>query len=122
MDFNALMEKIPAFLANNGLKLIAAILIYVIGKWIASALTKVFRRYSPKARWTDTLVSFWEISSMPCPDFCGHRRHRQAGRADHLPGSHHRRGRSGSGLALQGSLSNFASGVMLILFKTLQSG
>ena len=123
MDFNALLDKVPAFVAANGLKLIAAILIYVIGKWIATALTKVFRKVLTKSKMDDTLVSFLGnivyalllifviiaaigklgVQTTSLVAIIG-----AAGLA--------------VGLALQGSLSNFASGVMLILFKPFKVG
>lgn len=123
MNWQALMEKIPNFVATNGMKLIAAILIYIIGKWIAKAVTNFFRKVLVKSKMDETLVTFLGnivyalllifviiaaigklgVQTTSLVAIIG-----AAGLA--------------VGLALQGSLSNFASGVMLILFKPFKVG
>lgn len=123
MDWEKLLKEAPGFLATNGMKLIAALLIYFIGKWVASMLVKLLRNVLNKSKMDQTLVTFLSnivyavllifiviaaigklgVQTTSLVAVIG-----AAGLA--------------VGLALQGSLSNFASGVMLILFRPFKVG
>lgn len=123
MKWDTLLEAAPDFIVTIGLKLLAAILIYLIGKWVAKLLTNLLRKVLIKSKMEDTLISFLTniiyaillvfviiaaigklgVQTTSLVAIIG-----AAGLA--------------VGLALQGSLSNFASGVMLILFKPYKVG
>ena len=123
MKWEALLERIPHFLAANGLKFVAAILIYIIGKWVAKLVTNLVRKVLNKSKLDNTLVTFLcnmiyallltfviiaaigklGVQTTSLVAIVG-----AAGLA--------------VGMALQGSLANFASGVMLILFKPFKVG
>ncbi|MGI6198706.1 MAG: mechanosensitive ion channel family protein [Candidatus Cloacimonadaceae bacterium] len=122
-SWERLLDQIPHFLATNGLKLVAAILIYVIGKWVAKLVAGLLRKLLNKSKLDATLVTFVSnivyaliltfviiaaigklgVQTTSLVAIVG-----AAGLA--------------VGMALQGSLSNFASGVMLILFKPFKVG
>ncbi len=118
-----LWEKVLKFAQVNGINLLIAILIFVIGKWIAKWITNILRKMMHRKPLDATLVSFLGniiyavllifviiaaigklgIQTTSLVAIFG-----AAGLA--------------VGLALQGSLSNFAAGVMLILFKPFKVG
>ena len=119
----AVMDKIYEFLAGYGLKIIGAIIILIIGRWLAKFISKLIAKAMTKAKVDPTLTSFTqhlcEIAilvfvvlaalqkmEVPVANFAvviG-----AAGLA--------------IGFALQGSLSNFAAGVMLVIFKPFKVG
>lgn len=112
-------ELVAAF----GYKAIAALLILVVGRWVAKAVRNVTRRMMGRSEMDATLVSFIEslvyytilafavlaalaqlgIQTTSFIALIG-----AAGLA--------------VGLALQGSLANFASGVLLLLFRPFKVG
>lgn len=123
MNWEALLDKIPAFVATNGMKLIAAILIYVIGKWIVKALSNVFRKMLTKSKMDETLVTF--LGNMVYAVLLIFVIIAAIGKlgvqTTSLVAIFGAAGLA-VGLALQGSLANFASGVMLLLFKPFKVG
>lgn len=116
-------DKVLRFAQVYGVKLLVAILIFVIGRWIAKWITNVVRKTMNRRQMDTTLVSFLSnivyavlmifiiiaaigklgIQTTSLVAIFG-----AAGLA--------------VGLALQGSLSNFAAGVMMILFKPFKIG
>jgi small conductance mechanosensitive channel len=116
-------EKIIDAVASYGMDVIAAILILVIGLWIAKKLKSIFVGILEKKGTEPTLVGFFSgllygalvvfvviaaigklgVQTTSFVAVIG-----AAGLA--------------IGLALQGSLSNFASGVLLIIFKPFVAG
>jgi small conductance mechanosensitive channel len=116
-------EKIIDTIASYGMSVLAAILILVIGLWIAKKLKAIFVSILEKKGTEPTLVGFFSsllygalvvfiviaaigklgVQTTSFVAVIG-----AAGLA--------------IGLALQGSLSNFASGVLLIIFKPFVAG
>jgi small conductance mechanosensitive channel len=116
-------DKISGYLIQNGMNLLAAILIFIIGKWIAKLLASFMEKFMLKAKVNQTLATFAKnlvyfvllifvilaalekigIQTTSFIAIIG-----AAGLA--------------VGLALQGSLANFAAGVMLIMFQPFQVG
>jgi small conductance mechanosensitive channel len=110
-------------LKSGGLSLIAALAIYIIGFWVAKAVTNVIRKALMRKNVDGTLISFFAnivyallmvfvvvaaigklgVQTTSLVAIIG-----AAGLA--------------VGLALQGSLSNFAAGVMIILFRPFKLG
>ena len=116
-------EKILGFLIQYGINLLAAILIFVIGKWVARLLSRLSEKAMMKSKVNETLASFAKnliyygilifvaiaalsklgIETNSFVAIIG-----AAGLA--------------VGFALQGSLANFAAGVMIILFQPFGVG
>ncbi len=117
------METIVNWISTYSLKLVAAILIFIIGKWIAGKISKVLTALLEKNDVDVTLIGFLSnityyalmivvliavagqlgINTTSFLTIVG-----AAGLA--------------IGLALKDSLSNFAAGVMLILFRPFRVG
>ena len=122
-DMDKIMETITYWVSTYALKLLVAILILLIGKWIARKISKLIVKLLEKNDIDVTLIHFLEnliyytllivviiaavgqlgINTMSFLTIVG-----AAGLA--------------IGLALKDSLSNFASGVMLILFRPFRQG
>jgi len=125
MDVNVekLVTKMQEWVALYGLKAIAAILILLIGWVVAKGIRTVIRRVMARAHIDGTLISF--ISSlgyMIVMAFVIIAALSQLGvqTASFVAVV----GAAGLavGLALQGSLSNFAAGVLMIIFKPFKAG
>lgn len=117
------LEKIYGYVVQYGLSFLAAILIFIIGKWVAKIVSKIIEQILSKSKVEKTLASFSKniiyylilifviiaalnklgIETNSFIALVG-----AAGLA--------------VGLALQGSLANFAAGVMIILFQPFQAG
>ena len=126
------MESIGTFLENNdfqqlalswGLKIITALLIFIVGRWISRWVVKAFRRALELGEMDVTLVSFLgnvvnavlltavvitALQSLGMPVTSLVAVLGAAGLA--------------IGLALKDSLGNFASGVMLVMFRPFTRG
>ena len=118
-----MFDKAINYLMQYGLSFAYAILIFIIGKWLANFISKIAGVAMIKAKLNETLSSFFKniiyyvflifvciaalnkigIETTSFVALIG-----AAGLA--------------VGLALQGSLSNFAAGVMLILFQPFKVG
>lgn len=117
------LDKVYGYIVQYGISFIAAILIFIIGKWLARIATKFLEKAMIAAKVDKTLTSFTKnityyvilifviiaalgklgIQTSSFIALIG-----AAGLA--------------VGLALQGSLANFAGGVMLILFEPFKAG
>jgi len=117
------VDRIIDTIAQFGIKVVAAVVILVVGLWLARKLTHLFRECLTKKEVEPTLVGFFgnilygvivvfvaiaSISKLGVQTTSFAAVIAAAGLA--------------IGLALQGSLSNFAAGVLLILFKPFQAG
>ncbi len=121
------MEKILAdlqvWITHYGLKILAAIAIFIIGKIVAGILKKITKKTLKKSKVDDTLSSFLtQIIYALTMTFVvimilGKLGVETASFVAVI-------GAAGLavGLALQGSLSNFASGVLIILFRPFKIG
>ena len=58
MDFSNILPRLQELLAFYGLKILAAIVIFIVGRWIARALKNVIKRMMTKGNVDDILVSF----------------------------------------------------------------
>ena len=117
------LNTIYAYLATYGLKVLAAIIILVVGRWIAQIISRLIEKALLKAKVDVTLAKFAHhlcyiallvfvviaavnklgVDTASFAVVIG-----AAGLA--------------IGFALQGSLANFAAGVMLIIFKPFKVG
>ncbi len=118
MNIDKIIEALTYWVATYSVKIIVALLIFLIGKWLAGKISKLISKLLEKNKVDITLLSFLEniiyytliiiviiaalgqlgINTTSFLTIVG-----AAGLA--------------IGLALKDSLSNFASGVMLILFR-----
>ncbi|MHC4220808.1 MAG: mechanosensitive ion channel family protein [Planctomycetota bacterium] len=118
-----ILIKIYEYLATYGLSVLAAIVIFVVGRWLAKLISKLVGKGMAKAKVEETLANFAEnlcyvallvfviiaalqklgIQTTSFIALIG-----AAGLA--------------VGLALQGSLANFASGVLMLIFKPFKVG
>jgi len=119
--------RISAYLAESGLRVVGAVvgavLILVVGRWVAKLLSSLAAKALTKARVDATLVPFIEnLAYMGLLVFVVIAALAAVGvqTASFIAVL----GAAGLavGLALQGSLANFASGVLILVFKPFQVG
>ncbi len=123
MDFDAIVQKISEYLAEYGLKLVAAIIILLVGRFVAKLLANATAKALRKARVDETLVKFLRsltyiglltfvvVAALAKLGFYAASFVTVLGAAG-----------LAIGLALQGSLSNFASGVLMLIFRPIKVG
>jgi len=119
----SIFDKLLDYFLKYGITFVYAILIFIIGKWVAQIIARISGTAMQKSKLNETLVSFLKnivyytllifvciaalnkigIETTSFVAVIG-----AAGLA--------------VGLALQGSLANFAAGVMLILFQPFNVG
>jgi small conductance mechanosensitive channel len=116
-------EAVTAFISLYGLKLVAALAIFVIGKWIVKKGTNFARGLMKKAKLDKTLVSFLgNIIYALGLTFVVIATLGQIGIETASLAAIIAAAGLAVGLALQGSLSNLAAGVMIILFRPFKVG
>ena len=123
MDVSNLLSKVYELLTVYGMRVIAAIVILVLGRWVALGLAKIIKRVMIKSKVDATLVSFVRnLSYIALLAFVIIAALNQLGiqTASFIAVM----GAAGLaiGLALQGSLGNFAAGVLMIIFKPFKVG
>ncbi|MEM9144410.1 MAG: mechanosensitive ion channel domain-containing protein, partial [Bacteroidota bacterium] len=122
-DVEIYMKKGTDFVFEYGPKVLGAILIYIIGSWIVGKIVKAIRKMMAKSQYDESLQKFlhnlvsWAlkvllviivISTLGVDVTTFAAVIAAAGLA--------------VGLALQGSLSNFAGGVLIMIFKPYRIG
>jgi len=115
--------KISEYLAAYGLNIVAAILIFVIGKWLARVISNFLEKLMGTKNVDPTLTKF--VKSLAYIGLMVFVVIAAIGKLGVQTTSFIAvLGAAGLavGLALQGSLANFASGVLMILFKPLKVG
>ncbi len=118
-----ILTRIYGYMAEYGLKIVAAVLIFLVGRWVAKLLSRLGGKAMTKTKMDPTLVHFVQdlcyvallmfvliavlaklgIQTASFIAVLG-----AAGLA--------------VGLALQGSLSNFAAGILMLIFKPIRVG
>lgn len=114
---------IQGLIATWGLKVVAAVFIFFIGKWLAGVLANMLRAVMTRAKQDETLVEFiGSFAYYAMFAFVIIAVISQLG--VHTTSLIAVVGAAGLavGLAMQNSLSNFAAGVMLITFKPFKVG
>lgn len=123
MDIDKYLDIIMNWLSVYSLKIVAAILVLIIGKWLSRKISKVLRIVLEKNKIDATLVGFlanityYALLIMVIIAAAGQLGINTTSFLTIV-------GAAGLavGLALKDSLSNFASGVMLILFRPFHVG
>lgn len=129
MDFESIKAAVtdPAALVNFAMPVaqgvLAALVIFVIGRWVAQILVRVARAAMGKAKLDETLISFLGnvlyglLLAIVVISALGHLGVDTTSAAALLGGA-----ALAIGLALQDQLSSFAAGVMLIIFRPFAKG
>ncbi len=122
-DYEKLFENAPTLIITYGTKIALALAIYVIGKWVVRLITKLLEKGLNSRSIDQTItifvknLTYYILLVMVIIAALGQLGLQTASFVAIV-------GAAGLavGLALQGSLSNFASGVMLILFRPCKVG
>jgi len=123
MEWEATMDKVVAFVITYGINLIAAALIFVIGKWLARLISNLIEKVMGKGNADKTLSGFVRnISYVGIMVFVVIAALNKLGIETTSMVAVIGAAGLAIGLALQGSLANFAAGVMLIIFKPFKAG
>jgi len=117
------LEKITGYALEYGVPILKAILIYIIGAFIIKKLVKLVNKLMDKKQYDATLKNFltslikWGLTVLLIVTVAGILGIPTASFAAILAAAG-----LAIGLALQGSLSNFAGGVLLLIFKPYKIG
>ena len=118
-----LAELVDTYIIPFGMKLLVAIIIFIVGKMVAKMLVNVFGKIMQHSKYDDMLIDFLKsIVSAVLMLFV------IVAALDHLGVDTTSLvailGAAGLaiGLSLQGSLQNFAAGVMLLVFRPFKQG
>jgi small conductance mechanosensitive channel len=118
-----ILTRLYEYLMEYGLKILGALIIFFVGRWIARLLSTLAGKAMTKAKMDETLVRFIKdlcyvallafviIAALAKIGI-------QTGSFIALIGA----AGLAVGLALQGSLANFASGVLMLIFKPIRIG
>ena len=118
-----ILVKIQEWLALYGIKVIAALVILIVGRWVAKAIRGLLRRFMTKRNVDETLIPFLcDITYVGLIVFVWIAALSQLGiQTTSLIAVLGAAGLAVA-LALQGSLANFAAGVLMIIFKPFKVG
>jgi len=123
MDVEKLMNTGLEFVTTYGIKVIGAIVIWIIGSWIVKKLMKVTGNVMTKSGYDASLQKFllnligWGLKILLILVILSQLGIETTSFAAILAAAG-----LAVGLALQGSLSNFAGGVLLMIFKPIKIG
>lgn len=123
MEFDQISEKISELVVLYGLKVITAILILIVGRWIAMGVRNIVRRLIRRANVDEIIVSF--VGSLVYVALLAFVVIAALGQLGiHTTSFIAILGAAGLaiGLALQGSLANFAAGFLMIIFRPFRVG
>ena len=123
MNVDEILQKVSEYLAEYGLKVVGALAIFVVGRWVAKLLSRLAAKALAKARIDKTLVRFTEnLSYVVLLVFVVVAALATAGVETTSFIAVLGAAGLAIGLALQGSLANFAAGVLMIIFKPMKVG
>ncbi|HBC58604.1 MAG TPA: mechanosensitive ion channel protein [Gammaproteobacteria bacterium] len=126
-DLNGLIEQGQQWITSQGLELLlgllGAIAIFYIGRWVANTLTKVLEKILNQRNVDETLVSFaLNLARAAMMVFVVLAALGQLGIQTTSFIAVLGAAGLAVGLALQGSLANFAAGVLMIIFRPIRVG
>ena len=122
-DFSHIWATIKEYLAVYGLKVIGAVAILVLGWWAAKIVRRIVKRLMAKGKVDATLIGF--VTNLVYVTLLAFVVVASLGQLGIQTTSFIAvLGAAGLavGLALQGSLSNFAAGVLMVIFKPFKVG
>jgi len=120
---NLSMETIMGYVESYGFPILKAILIYIIGSWIIKRITKAVKKMMAKGTYDESLQKFlvnlvsWALKIFLIITVISTLGVETTSLAAVIAAAG-----LAVGLALQGSLSNFAGGVLLMIFKPYKIG
>lgn len=117
------LDKALGYLTQYGLSFVYALLIFIIGKWAARLVSKFAGVAMARAKLNETLTSFFKniIYYTLLIFVCIAALNKVGVETTSFVALVGAAGLA-VGLALQGSLSNFAAGVMIVLFRPFKVG
>jgi Small-conductance mechanosensitive channel len=123
LDIEALLKQAPELIVTYGIKIVLAIVIYIVGKWLAGLLSKLLEKGMNARNIDPTIcnftknITYYVLVALVVITVLGQIGVQTASFVAVV-------GAAGLavGLALQGSLANFAAGVLLVLFRPLKIG
>ncbi len=117
------LGKVSDMSCFYGLKLLSAVLVFIIGKWIANLLAGILEKVMTKSKADQTLTKYTQnIVYFALMIFVVIMTLNKLGVQTTSFVAVIGAAGLAIGLALQGSLSNFAAGAMLVIFKPFQVG
>jgi len=123
IDMGAVLQKVYEYLAQYGLKVIAALIILLIGRWLAKFISRLIERALVKAHVDKTLAKFVKnLSHIGLLIFVVIAAVASLGVETTQLAVVVGAAGLAIGLALQGSLANFASGFLMIVFRPFKVG
>jgi small conductance mechanosensitive channel len=118
-----IMTRIYTYLAEYGLKIVGSILIFIVGRWLTKLLSSLAAKAARKAKMDETLVRFIQnFCYLGMLTFVIIAALANMGVQTASFIAVIAAGGLAIGLALQGSLANFASGVLMLIFKPIRVG
>ena len=118
-----ILDKIYQLLSVYGLKVLAALAIFIVGRWVAKGVRNLVRRVMAKGQVDPTLVTFTaNLAYIGLLAFVVIAALGQLGIQTTSFIAILGAAGLAIGLALQGSLSNFAAGFLLIIFRPFKVG
>lgn len=123
MDLNAMTEKAMSFAIEYGIKVVGAIVIWFIGTWLIKKAIKIIKKIMVKAEYEESLQRFllnligWIFKILLFLAILSQLGVETTSFAAILAAAG-----LAVGLALQGSLANFAGGVLIMVFKPFKLG
>jgi small conductance mechanosensitive channel len=118
-----ILNQVKEILAIYGIRVIAALAIFIIGRWVAKGLRNLLRRVMTRSKVDKTLISFvCNLSYVVLLAFVIIAALSKLGIETTSLIAILGAASLAIGLALRGSLSNFAAGVMMIIFRPFKVG
>ena len=117
-DSTITLEQILLYITDYGINLLLALLIFIIGKWFSKKIVSLLRNAMRKAKIDAMLVAFLSnITYTLLLSFAVIAALSKLGVETTSIAAIFAAAGLAIGLALQGSLSNFAAGVMIVIFR-----
>ena len=123
MDINAILQKVYEYLAQYGFKVLGALIILLVGRWLAKIISRWIETSLIKSRVEKTLAKFIKnLSHIVLLVFVVIAAVASLGVETTQFAVVLGAAGLAIGLALQGSLANFASGFLMIIFRPFKVG
>jgi small conductance mechanosensitive channel len=123
MDIQQLLSRVWELITIYGLKVIAAIIILIVGRWVAIGIRKMVKRLMRKSHMDETVISFSaNLTYVGLLAFVVLAALGQLGIQTTSFIAVLGAAGLAVGLALQGSLANFAAGFLMIIFRPFHVG
>ena len=120
---DAILQKMYEYLAENGMMILHALVIFVIGRWVAKIVAQLVEKVLLKSRVDKTLAKFTRnLTQISLLAFVVIAALSKLGVETAQFAVVIGAAGLAIGLALQGSLANFASGFLMIIFRPFKVG